>query len=260
MTINRTEMTVTLLDRMGSDLTVVNAARASMNKESTALTPKDASLIKYLARGYTADEWEDLADQFQNETSPYLVKQMMWQLKTKATHFSAFVHPQASFRVEAPLAVARQLWRSHVGVVGGDAGYAAWSEESRRYVDSKPEFYIPDLFRERGSNMKQGSSEDASVVSTEFLEVAANEAADKYDLMIRKGVAPEQARLVLPACTMTSWVWTGSLMFFARLCQIRLEHHTQKESRDVAGLISDIMEDLFPVSWDALMTGGSDEV
>jgi len=251
-------ITVTLLDSMGSDKTVVNAARASFGKVTEGeITDKDISLIKFLARGYTEEEWLSVANQLALSSDLEEIKLLMWQIKTKATHFAPFCHPQISLRITAPLAIARQLWKSHVGCSGGDAGYPAWSEESRRYVDSEPEFYMPDTFRMRGDNVKQGSGEDTVEygMAQSFLQEAYDDAQFGYDELLIARVAPEQARLALSNGMLTTWTWTGSLMFFARICQLRIEAHAQKESQEVALMISDIIRPLCPVSWEALMTG-----
>src|SRR5574343_772124 len=140
------EITVTLLDHMGTDATVLDAARASFNKAhtNTELSDKAYSLLKFLARGYTEAEWQETAARLAAETDLEQIKAIMWELRTHATHFAPFCHPQMSFRITAPLYVARQLWKSHVGASGGDAGYPAWSEESRRYLDKAPEVYFPE--------------------------------------------------------------------------------------------------------------------
>ena len=220
-----TDIAVTILDHMGSDLTVVNAARVSFDKESLfewdheelclKLSDADARLVKYLARH---------------------------------DHWSPFAHTSVQFRVQAPIFVARQLVKHQVGGV--------WNEVSRRYVDSEPEFYIPAEWRGRpDGSVKQGSGEAVSyqsMVETVVKKTTA-EALATYNDMIYGGIAPEMARMVLPQNTMTEWYWTGSLMFWARVCRQRLDVHAQAESRQVALLVSQHMRKLFPVSWDVLM-------
>lgn len=122
---------VTYIDHLGNDMTVVNAARASFNKQSKSSHPEasDISLLKFLARGFTEADWQSTINILQSETDRGIIEGLMWKLRTQATHFAPFCHPQISIRITAPLAIARQLWKSHVGVVGGDTGYAAWSEE-----------------------------------------------------------------------------------------------------------------------------------
>lgn len=218
-------ITVSLLDHMGSDLTVVNAARVSFDKESDfewdheelcdKLTDADTRLVKYLA---------------------------------KHDHWSPFAHTSVQFRVKTPIFVARQLVKHQVGGV--------WNEVSRRYVDSEPEFYIPSDWRGRPEgSVKQGSGKRMieSPIVEAFAIKTTKEALAAYNAMLSSGVAPEMARMVLPQNTMTEWYWTGSLMFWARVCRQRLDSHAQEESRQVALLVSQHMRQLFPVSWDVLM-------
>jgi thymidylate synthase (FAD) len=162
----------------------------------------------------------------------------------KHKHMSPFGHAFASFHVKAPIFVARQLVKHK---------FLRWNEISRRYVDDEPEFYVPEVWRGRSKDKKQGSSDivvgdDDLVASWSVMEDCVN----FYNNMIRQGIAPEQARMVLPQATMTEWYWSGSLDAFADMCRLRCKDDTQYETRLVAVTISAIMEDLFPVSWDAL--------
>lgn len=207
---------VTLIDFMGSDLSVVNAARVSFGKAKDALDDADRKLISYLARH---------------------------------EHWSPFAHTALQFRVTAPIFVARQLAKHQVG--------GAWNEESRRYIDDEPTVYHPDVWRERAENIKQGSggtlTAGDSWVTDLVYQTAMNDALRAYRSLMKRGVAPEMARMVLPQSTNTSWVWSGSLLFFARVCRLRLDHHAQEETQLVAAQIYDHCEALFPVSWAALM-------
>lgn len=219
------DIAVTLLDHMGSDLTVVNAARVSFDKESEfertpgelcdKLSDADTRLVKYLA---------------------------------KHDHWSPFAHTSVQFRVKAPIFVARQLVKHQVGGV--------WNEVSRRYVDSEPEFYIPADWRSRPEgSVKQGSGAPmrAQMVVGTVVRYVTKEALETYNELLLHGVAPEMARMVLPQNTMTEWYWTGSMMFWARVCRQRLDSHAQEETRQVALLVSQHMRELFPVCWDVLM-------
>jgi thymidylate synthase (FAD) len=220
------KMEVTLLGRCGSDLSVVNAARVSFAKVSPELTDKDSKLIQYLA---------------------------------KHKHKSPFNHAFMSFRVKAPIFVARQLVKHE---------YLPWNEVSRRYVTDEPEFYFPDYWRKAADNVKQGSSDEVVDVLYSMepytMDVTVREGAEEltccalelYLNMIKAGVCPEQARMVLPQNTMTEWIWSGTLFAFAKMCKLRLDSHTQKETREVAQLVAKEAEVLFPVSWLALMEYG----
>ena len=212
----------TLIDSMGSDLSVVNAARVSFGKKShwefealqEGLLEKDAKLIRYLA---------------------------------KHKHISPFGHAFASFHVKAPIFVARQLVKHK---------FLRWNEISRRYVDEEPEFYVPDVWRGRSADKKQGS--EGVVIDfwiTDEVSAQNDNLLTLYRDMLLEGVAPEQARMVLPQSTMTEWYWSGSLDAFASMCQLRCKPDTQYESRLVADQISEKMAVLFPVSWEALMEG-----
>ena len=221
---------VTLIDSMGSCLSVVNAARVSFGKKSEwdggshpdfdpvkRLSERDIKLIKYLA---------------------------------KHKHISPFGHAFASFHIKAPIFVARQLVKHK---------FLRWNEISRRYVDEEPEFYVPDVWRGRSADKKQGS-DGVSLwnhgMGTGYRD-SEYEVMDSirslYLDMIDIGVAPEQARMVLPQSTMTEWYWSGSLDALADMCRLRCKEDTQYESRVVADQISTIMQGLYPVSWAALM-------
>jgi len=203
----------TLMDYMGSDITVVNAARVSFGKKSnnTYTTDKDEKLIRYLA---------------------------------EHKHMSPFGHCFASFHVKAPIFVARQLVKHK---------FLRWNEISRRYVDEEPEFYEPKEWRGRSADKKQGSDGVVEGVDKEGVAYAVQYAQWTYDKLLKTGVCPEQARMVLPLSMMTEWYWSGSLDALADMCNLRCSDDTQAETRFVATQISDSMRRLFPVSWAALM-------
>jgi len=210
----------TLMDYMGSDITVVNAARVSFGKKSsnTYTTAKDEKLIWYLA---------------------------------EHKHMSPFGHCFASFHVKAPIFVARQLVKHK---------FLRWNEISRRYVDDEPELYEPDVWRGRSADKKQGSSGVVEPLESFFHaddnETTINEAVlALYNNLLVEGVAPEQARMVLPQSMMTEWYWSGSLDAFADMCLLRCASDTQQETQEVANQISRSMHKLFPVSWMALCKG-----
>lgn len=208
---------VDLICNMGDDLLVVNAARVSFHKHSTSFSEKDAKLIRYLAEN---------------------------------KHWTPFAHPHITFRVSAPVFVRTQLFKHKVGLVE--------NEVSRRYVDDDPYFFFPDEWRGKPTNgAKQGSSGpvdcDTQALCYNEYSKALEKAQETYELLLEKGVAPEQARMVLPQSMLTEWYWTGSLYAFSRVCQLRLDPHAQKETRDIAQEISDILMFLYPISWAALV-------
>lgn len=226
---HNSDMRVELIDHMGSDLTVVNAARVSFDKES---------------------EWEAVPQFADGEVVDYdytLSEKDVKLIKYLATHghWTPFAHSFLSFRIKAPIFVARQLGKHQVGLT--------WNEVSRRYVDSEPEFHVPDVWRGRAENAKQGSADDAAPWQpNEAYRAACFVALTAYHDMLNGGVCPEQARMILPQSMMTEWVWSGSLFAFARVCKLRLDPHSQVETRVIAQEISDACRTLFSHSWSAL--------
>lgn len=209
--------TVTLIDHMGSDDRTVDAARVSMDRRAGEFPPeRNARLIAYLAQH---------------------------------GHESPFFHSAATLLVEAPIFVARQLAKHQVGL--------AWNEVSRRYVDAAPAFADGMVWRGRAENVKQGSAGPLPL----HKQTECNSAYDRlceqsgvaYRDLLALGVAPEQARAVLPLATLTSWYWTGSLAAFARVCRLRLAPDAQQETREVAEQIAALLQPLWPRSWAALM-------
>jgi thymidylate synthase (FAD) len=202
------------LDVFGDDLTVVNAARVSFAKESTTMETRDEKLIAYLANH---------------------------------GHNSPFFHPMARFRLKMPIFVAREWFRHTVGF--------ARNEVSRRYVDDEPECWIPTTLRARDENKKQGSKDEAIPENDRIVKEIQNftdGAVSFYNFLLKEGVAPEVARGVLPQSMYTEFIETASLSAYARLCSLRLDPHAQKEIREYAAAVSEIMAAKFPASWKAL--------
>lgn len=260
-------MEVKYIDHMGSDLTVVNAARVSFDKESIELSFKDCRLIRYLAM---------------NE------------------HWSPFAHPQISLRVKAPIFVARQLAKHQVGFAWNEVSRRYVPDDIEFYFPEKWRKKSNDI--KQGSSDEEVDIDvfklvkNAQILTENFSPYwtercipkpidrndlsgddladynACREAWDEadvvpadnpietltyimeemYDNLLALGVCPEQARMILPQSMYTSWIWTGSLLAYSRMCKLRLDSHTQKETQEVAQMISDIIMPLFPVSWDHL--------
>ena len=219
---------VTLLNSMGTDLSVVNAARVSFNKKAQwekfipgqgifELAEQDKKLIRYLA---------------------------------KHGHWTPFGHATLSYHIKAPIFVARQLVKHQVGLV--------WNEVSRRYVEDAPEYWEPETWRSKPVDKKQGSGDEKIVWLNRKVRVGAavskacDLAVETYQQMLDVGVAPEQARMVLPQNTYTEWYWSGSLYAFARVCNLRCQPDAQQETRDICWKIDQLSNVLFPVSWEAL--------
>lgn len=202
-----------LIHICGDDLTVVNAARVSFDKQRTELDNGDIRLIRYLAR---------------------------------YNHKSPFNHCFATIKVTAPLFVARQLQKHE---------YMPWNEISRRYVDTPPAFYEPDShgWRERSEDKKQGSGSSIPVDNFNVTEAYA-QAEVAYNDLLKQGVCPEQARMVLPQSMMTEWFWSGTLYAWSKMCALRLAEDTQHETRQVAQLCSEMLRSSWTYSWDALRT------
>ena len=211
-----TQPEVTYIDHMGSDKTVVNAARVSFAQDydDNECDDRDKKLIKYLA---------------------------------EHNHWSPFAHTSIQLKVKAPIFIARQLVKHQVGGV--------WNEVSRRYVDFEPEFYLPETIRSRPVNAKQGSGDtEIDQIYINDIRVSYEQSLETYNNLIAAGVAPEQARMVLPLGCMTDWYWTGSLMFWARVYKQRSDPHAQKEAADIAHQISSIVEKIYPISWKQLIS------
>lgn len=217
---------VILQDKMGSDLSVVNSARVSYNKKKEQMDEKDEKLIKYLARH---------------------------------DHTSPFRHATLQFEVYAPLMVARQWWKYIIGSSHQD-NMTAWNESSRRYITEEPQFYIPDTdkWREKPENSKQGSGKNFDeffgIHFGRMLKEYIKRGEELYDGAMKAGIAPEQARLFLPAYGMyVRWYWTASLLGVAHFIDQRLENDAQKEIQEYAKAVYQLTKKHFPISLGELM-------
>ena len=238
------DIEVALKDHMGSDLSVVNAARVSFDKEShwEEITPANGVHI----------------DGLLNHSDKRLIAYL-----AKHNHWSPFGHASMQFRIKAPIFVARQLVKHQIGLT--------WNEVSRRYVSDDPSIYYPDTWRAAAMDKKQGSDEEKTIeyikdsypetlysqydkdISVDSLyDTAVKLTLDTYDRLIAGGVAPEQARMVLPQSMFTEWYWSGTLYAFARVCNLRCKPDAQIETQLVANKIDEIAKELFPVSWEHL--------
>ena len=253
-------MHVELLEIMGSDLVVVNAARRSFGKEVDEIGPREVGLIRYLARGLPADEFEELLKGFiMNEGDQWWIRDALNKYRGTAEHWVPFAHCSLRFHVVMPIFVARQLIRHTVGVV--------ISEMSRRYVSTDPDYWFPEEgeWRLAADNVKQGSSQECLTgeQAVEWHKAVQDYCQQGTDLY-RKGVdhykiAPELVRMLLAQNTYTDWHWTISLVTAARICRQRIDAHAQKEIQILAQPIYDAAAKAFPVSWKALMSYGTEE-
>lgn len=227
---------VDLISVMGSDLTVVNAARVSFNKESDwSIYDKDNT---------SKSDTEESFNNYLNDKDEKLIKYL-----AKHKHWTPFAHPQICFRIKAPIFIRTQLFKHKVGFVE--------NEVSRRYVTDPPVVYRPRWRLAPTDGAKQGSSDFiANDIVEANLDMQYNSvitgAIKTYEDLLEQGVAPEQARSVLPQGTYTEWWWTGSLAGYARVVQQRSDPHAQWEVRQYADVIRNLILPFFPVSWRAL--------
>lgn len=281
-------------DHMGDDLMVVNAARGSFGKdsawhsqcwscghtegrdtwiddpcpvcgkdnaghydniESRFLKPSDASLIRYLALGYRTNEWEALIDEFiaaGKANDRQLISDMLRIYKNRPQHWAPFAHPHLQLRMTLPIFLGRQFVKHQVGGV--------WSEESRRYISDEPGVWFPHEWHTRPDDIKQGAA--GLVSDQEFVRNIANNVVEAsvgayMSLVSPRGVlkvAPEEARILLPQNAMTTVVWTGSLAFWARVVNQRVDAHAQGAAQELGRHISAIVGKRFPESWKWLIS------
>lgn len=216
---------VELLDSCGNDNVVANAARVSFADFSS---------------------WSQLPDGYSEQRRDKLLHYL-----ADHEHTSPFRHTSITIRCSAPVFLARQLMKHQAGL--------SWNEESRRYIDTEPEFFVPDVWRSRPEgSLKQGSG-DKPITSMQNSSGRDVSPHDQYKILIRTthalyrrmleaGVAPEMARMALPQSMMVNWVWTGNLLAFAHVYRLRSGHGAQEEAKVFASQLGKILYELFPVS------------
>ena len=230
---------VDLVDHMGSDLTVCNAARVSFNSESEWCEDHEAVI-----------RLNDSGSQYYKEDVQCLCPkdEKLIRYLAKHQHWTPFAHPQITLRIKAPISIRTQMFKHKQGFVE--------NEISRRYVSFEPEFYEP-MWRGKPTNgAKQGSDDFISVDKETDIGYtnALRLCLYNYIELLRNGVAPEQARFVLPQGMYTEWYWTGSLAAYARFYKQRIDAHAQYEVREYAKAIGKIISPLFKFSWKELTT------
>lgn len=213
------QISAVLVDHMGTDLTTVNAARVSYGAESKELTERDKHLVDFLA---------------------------------EHDHVTPFRHAHATLRCRAPIFLARQLGKHQVGF--------SWNEISRRYKDGeqiKIECYVPEVVLARPEKLMTQTAiplpQDYAADMQHYIHCQNESAVRQYKGLVDLGVAPEQARMVLPQSMITEWIWTGSLYGWANLYKQRSSEHAQHEARLFAEEVNEIMSKLFPETWKALI-------
>ena len=231
---------VQYVEHMGTDLSVVNAARVSFDKESEwEYDTKHGTNV--------LGDYYEVSNQRLSDRDTKLINYL-----ARHQHWTPFGQCNLQLRIKMPIFVARQMMRSNIGIV--------WNEVSRRYVDSEPEFYEPDVWRGRpDGSIKQGSGAELSTTTQSVIDqnhgVFNQHSLDLYNDMLLDGVCPEQARMVLPQSTYTEVVGNFTLAALARVCALREDSHAQWEIQEFARAMGKIAKEYFPVSWEAL-TGG----
>lgn len=229
---------VDYVDHMGTDLTVCNAARVSFNNESEWGLDFDA-IERLKSCPYNKDDVRMLKDK-----DVKLIRYL-----AKHNHWTPFAHPQITLRIKAPVSIRTQFFKHKQGFTE--------NEISRRYVTFEPEFYTPIWRTKPTDGAKQGSDdflkdEAQSGVNSMAYQFVCDEALKNYNYLIEQGIAPEQARFILPQGMYTEWYWTGSLAAYARFYKQRIDDHAQWEVREYAKAVGKIIEPYFPVSWKQL--------
>lgn len=243
-------MKATYEDHYLTDSSVANYARHSFaNLAKNFTEEQNNSLIRFLARGMKTADWEALIDKMLSLKDRGEAKQLANYLRSIPEHWVPFGHPHITLRMEAPVPIARQAFKHKIGFVE--------SEESRRYIDSRPEFFVPENFRAKAADVKQGSGgihPDSDNWLKEYKRTA-HESIQRYLDAIEAGICPEQARFFLIQGVEVNWVWTGSLYAFSQAYIARSDAHAQKEIQDLFEQVDEIIRPLFPVSWAALVEG-----
>ncbi|MGQ6545402.1 FAD-dependent thymidylate synthase [Serratia sp. IR-2025] len=241
------------IDHMGDDQRVVDVARISFGPLKKVTTPEqDASLIRFLANGVTSKDREALitllyeGTYHSNNMTYGSAEELYEAIRHQAVHWTPFAHTAISMRMKAPIPIRTQCFKHKQGLVE--------NEESRRYISVTPEIFIPEFRQKPEGSIKQGSAgiHEANDYWKRQYIYHTQEAVALYEKMIEDGVAPEQARFVLPQGAMVNWIWTGNLLAFANFFNKRSDSHAQQEIQDLAHAVAAIVEPLFPVSWAAL--------
>lgn len=246
-----TQQVAEYIDHMGDDKRVVDVARISFGPLKKVTTPEqDASLIRFLANGVTAKDKNEILNLIRSGmTAAYpkdAAESLYNQIRHQAVHWTPFAHTAITLRMKAPIPIRTQCFKHKQGLVE--------NEESRRYISSTPEIFIPEFRLKPEGSIKQGSAGIHPINKgiQEAYKYHTDQAVECYKWMLEAGVAPEQARFVLPQGAMVNWIWTGNLLAFANFFNKRSDSHAQQEIQDLAHAVAAIVEPLFPVSWAAL--------
>lgn len=250
-----TQQVAEYIDHMGDDKRVVDVARISFGPLKRETTPEqDVSLIRFLANGVTSKDKQALVDLIayglpsglSTEECEKQAAIIYEDIRHQAVHWTPFAHTAISLRMKAPIPIRTQCFKHKQGLVE--------NEESRRYISTTPEIFIPEFRQKPEGSIKQGSAgiHEANDYWKRQYIYHIQEAVALYEKMIEDGVAPEQARFVLPQGAMVNWIWSGNLLAFANFFNKRSDSHAQQEIQDLAHAVAAIVEPLFPISWAAL--------
>jgi thymidylate synthase (FAD) len=230
-----------------TDNDVANFARHSFADLAKNFTQENNDgLIRFLARGVSSPDWDSLINNMLNLKSGEEARNLASYLRKIPCHWVPFGHPHVSLRMSAPVPIRTQCFKHKIGFVE--------SEESRRYIKCRPEFFIPEFFREAAANVKQGSggAHGSSDYWRNCYIKMAEDSIQLYMDMLDCDVCPEQARFCLVQGVEVNWVWTGSLYAVAQAYNQRSDSHAQREVQDLFAQVNEIMAPLYPVSWAAL--------
>lgn len=245
-------ISATYVDHMGNDDSVVNAARMSMDAQAKDFTAaQNKSLTTYLNMGQSSkDTLKDIQSIVSGALDDKQAEALLYAYKNRSTHWTPFAHTAVSLRVTAPVPIRTQCFKHKQGLIE--------NEESRRYITSTPELYLPIHFRGRPANIKQGSDgiHYNSHAWLDTYESHCQMMIGLYEDMVADQVAPEQARFVLPQGCMVNWQWTGNIFAFAKFYLSRTDPHAQQEVAEVAYAIEKIIQPLFPQAWEVLTYKG----
>lgn len=247
-------MFVKYIDHMGNDQRVVDIARQSFAKSDAAVRTEaqNQGLLRYLAEGISSKDKKEIISMILNGTKELgtydecTAEALYRSIRHQAVHWTPFAHTAITLQMQAPIPIRTQAFKHKQGLVE--------NEESRRYISTTPEVYIPEFRLRPEGSIKQGSAgihPDNNAWKSSYIEIT-HAAVFMYERMIAEGIAPEQARFVLPQGVEVNWTWTGNLLAFANFYNKRSDAHAQQEIQDLAEMVREIIEPLFPMSWKAL--------
>ena len=252
-------MKVIYVDHMGSDQRIVNVARQSFAQTDAKVRTEaqNRGLIRYLAEGVSSKERDSIIMTILNgmknewyfdtdEDAENAAAELYKDIRHQAVHWTPFAHTAITLQMQAPIPIRTQCFKHKQGLVE--------NEESRRYIFTEPEMFIPEFRLRPEGSIKQGSAglhPRNDFIKEVFIE-RTSQAINSYNWMIDEGVAPEQVRFVLPQGVEVNWTWTGNLLAFVNFYNKRSDHHAQKEIQDLAEMVRTIIEQHFPISWKAL--------